>query len=372
MENKPHTKLHRLAELKQSIWVDYIHRELIESGQLQDYIDQGLRGMTSNPSIFHEAIANSDQYDREIQTYALEGRNAEEIYEALAIADIKQAADLFRPVYDKSNGRDGYVSFEVNPRLARKTQETIEEVRRLAEIIERPNVMIKVPATSEGFLAIKTLTAEGYNINVTLMFSLSQYELVTNAFLAGLENRAENGKALDQIASVASFFVSRIDVKVDEMLEILDTQEALELRGKIGIASAKMAYQRYLEKFNSERWKGLAQKGAHVQRVLYGSTSTKNPVYSDTLYVNNLIGEQTVNTLPPETLEAFMDHGTVQRTLTENIDQAEAHLEQLEALGIDLEKVSSDLLEEGIQKFVRPYDQLIEAITEKMMEYIVE
>ena len=277
------TKLHQLAELKQSIWLDYIHRELIESGQLQEYIDQGLRGMTSNPSIFHKAIANSDQYDREIQTYALEGRNAEEIYEALAIADIKQAADLFRPIFDETNGRDGYVSFEVNPRLARNTEETIEEVRRLDKVIDRPNVMIKVPATSEGFLAIKTLTAEGYNINVTLMFSLSQYELVTDAFLAGLEDRADNGKALDQIASVASVFVSRIDVKVDEMLEILNTEEALALRGKIGIASAKMAYQRFLEKFNSERWNQLAQKDAHVQRVLYGSTSTKNQYYPDTL-----------------------------------------------------------------------------------------
>lgn len=366
------TKLHQLAELKQSIWLDYIHRELIESGQLQEYIDQGLRGMTSNPSIFHKAIANSDQYDREIQTYALEGRNAEEIYEALAIADIKQAADLFRPVYDKTNGRDGYVSYEVNPRLARNTEETIEEVRRLDEVIDRPNVMIKVPATSEGFLAIKTLTAEGYNINVTLMFSLAQYELVTDAFLAGLEKRADKGKALDQIASVASFFVSRIDVKVDELLEILDTEEALALRGKIGIASSKMAYQRFLEKFNAERWKPLAQKDAHVQRVLYGSTSTKNPSYPDTLYVDNLIGEETVNTLPPETLEAFIDHGAVQQTLTEDIDQAEAHLEQLEALGIDLDKVTSELLDEGIQKFVKPYDQLIEAITEKMMEYIVE
>lgn len=372
MAINPENKLQQLTELKQSIWLDYISRDLIESGQLQQYIDKGLRGMTSNPSIFNKAITNSDQYDREIRAYALEGRSAEEIYEALALADIKQAADLLKPIYDKSNGLDGFVSLEVNPHLAHHTDKTIEEVRRLSEIVNRPNVMIKVPATSEGILAIKELIAEGYNINVTLMFSLSQYELVSNAFLEGLEERVSNGKTIDQIASVSSFFVSRIDVKIDKMLENLDTQKALALRGKIGIASAKMAYQKFLEKFNTKRWEKLAQKGAHVQKVLYGSTSTKNPDYPDTLYVDSLIGKQTINTLPPKTLKAFLDHGTVRPTLTEGVSQTQGYLDQLADLGIDLEKVTGELLDEGIQKFIKPFDQLIETITGKMVEYIVE
>lgn len=366
------TKLHQLTQLEHSIWLDFISRQLIESGQLQDYINLGLRGLTSNPSIFHQAIANSSQYDQEIQTYALEGRPADQIAEALSIADIQQAADILRPVYLGTVGLDGYVSYEIDPRLARRTSETIEEVRRVADLIDRPNIMIKVPATSEGILAIKTLTAEGFNINVTLIFSLSQYELVAEAYLAGLEERLAHGKPLNQTASVASFFVSRIDVKTDRMLEILDTDRSLDLRGSIGIASAKMAYQRFLEITSTDRWENLRQNGAQPQRILFGSTSVKNPVYPDILYANNLIGAHTVNTLPPETLQAFLDHGTVSPTLTAHLEQAKADLKLLEDLGIDLEQVSSDLLDEGIQKFVQPHDDLIEAITRKRLEYVME
>lgn len=370
MTTKQKTKLHQLLELGQSVWLDFIERKLIESGGLQAYVDKGVRGVTSNPAIFAKAIRQGDAYDDDLRQLALEGKSAPEIYEALAIDDIQQAADIFYPIYEQTEGYDGYVSLEANPRLARDTERTIEEVQRLSRLVDRPNVMIKVPATSEGFVAIKALIEDGYNINVTLMFSLSQYDLVTDAFLSGLEKRAANSFALEPITSVASFFVSRIDVKVDGLLDQIDDPDAQALKGKIGIASAKMAYQRFREIFQSKRWAKLSHQGARLQRVLYGSTSTKDPDYPDTLYPDNLIGPETINTLPPETIEAFLDHGTVASTLESDLETAQAHLDKLAALGINLDDVTHQLLEEGIEKFVRPYDKLIKTIAEKKAKVI--
>jgi transaldolase len=360
------TKLHQLMELGQSVWLDYIRRSLMTSGKLQDYVDLGLRGMTSNPAIFEKAIAGSDDYEETLQILASHQKSPKEIYESLAIEDIQEAADVLRPIYQQSTGADGYVSLEASPDLAHDTEGTIKEVRRLFSDVQRPNVMIKVPATSEGIPAIEQLIAEGININVTLMFSLEQYERVSEAYLSGLERRVKKGDDVSGIASVASFFVSRVDVKVDQMLDDIGTQAARELRGKIGIANAKMVYQRFKTVFQGERWAELGKRGARLQRVLYGSTSTKDPAYPDTLYADNLIGPHSINTLPPSTLDAFLDHGTVALTLESNLDQARAHLDQLTQVGIDLDRVTEALLDEGVEKFARPFDSLLETIAVKV------
>ncbi len=363
-------KLHKLAELGQSIWLDYIQRSLIQSGELAEHVENGLRGMTSNPAIFEKAITESDEYDEQIQKLSLEGKSAREIYERLAIDDIRMAAGVLRSVYDESKGDDGYISLEVNPHLAHDKAGTVSEAKRLFEAVNQPNVMIKVPATAEGLLAIQELVEAGVNVNVTLMFSMTQYDMVAEAYISALENRAAKIYDVRQIASVASFFVSRIDVKVDKILETFDTPEADALKGKIGIANAKMAYQHFEKAFQGKRWDMLADKGARLQRVLYGSTSTKNPEYSDVMYVDGLIGPNTVNTIPPETLEAFLDHGTIERTLDKDVDMARVQLEQLEKLGVDLDDVTRDLLDEGVEKFVKPYDKLIETIAEKQAAFI--
>jgi len=364
------TKLHQLTELGQSVWLDYIRRSLIESGDLALYVQKGLRGMTSNPAIFEKAIAGTDEYDDQIQSLALEGKSAQEIYETLAIDDIRSAADILRPVFDESEGTDGYISLEVNPHLAHEKQATVNEAKRLFGRVDRPNVMIKVPATAEGLLAIQELIEAGVNVNVTLMFSMAQYDMVAEAYISALEKRAASVYDLHHIASVASFFVSRIDVKVDKLLDEIGTPEAKALRGKFGIASAKMAYQHFKKTFQGKRWDFLADKGARLQRVLYGSTSTKNPEYSDVMYVDGLIGPNTVNTIPPKTLEAFMDHGTVAVTLDRGIDEVHEQLDQLEKVGISLDDVTRDLLDEGVEKFVKPYDKLIETIAEKQANLI--
>jgi len=363
-------KLHQLAELGQSIWLDYIQRSLIQSGELAEYVENGLRGMTSNPAIFEKAITESDEYDEQIQKLSLEGKSAREIYERLSIDDIRMAAGVLRSVYDESKGDDGYISLEVNPHLAHDKAGTVSEAKRLFEAVNQPNVMIKVPATAEGLLAIQELVEAGVNVNVTLMFSMSQYDMVAEAYISALENRAAKIYDVRQIASVASFFVSRIDVKVDKILETFDTPEADALKGKIGIANAKMAYQHFEKAFQGKRWDMLADKGARLQRVLYGSTSTKNPAYSDVMYVDGLIGPNTVNTIPPETLEASLDHGMIERTLDKDVDMARVQLEQLEKLGVDLDDVTRDLLDEGVEKFVKPYDKLIETIAEKQAAFI--
>jgi transaldolase len=364
------TKLHTLAEIGQSIWLDYIQRAFITSGGLQNYVQKGLRGVTSNPSLFEKSIADSHDYDTQISDLARQGKSAEEIYEELAIEDARTAADVLRPVFDETDGVDGYFSLEVNPHLAHDRQGTVNEATRLFARVNRPNVMIKVPATGEGIQAFQELIEQGVNINVTLMFSQQQYDQVAEAYITAMENRAARVYDLRQIASVASIFVSRLDSKVDAMLDAFKTQRAKSLKGSIGLANAKIVYQHYKEYFQSERWQRLAEKGARPQRVLYGSTGTKNPDYPDVMYVENLIGPNTVNTVPPKTLEEFIDHGVVRLTLESELAEAQADLNGLPELGIDLADVNQDLLDEGVQKFVEPYDSLIKAIEEKKVALI--
>ncbi len=350
----------------QSIWLDYIHRHLIESGGLQRLIDEdGLRGITSNPSIFDEAIEGSDVYDEAIRTLAHEGKSVEQIYQALTTQDVGRAADIFRPVYDGLRGRDGVVSIEVNPHLAHKVQATNEAARRLWETLGRPNVFVKVPATLEGLQCIRQLISEGININVTLLFGLPRYRMVADAYVSGLEDRAAKGLPVENIASVASFFLSRIDVLVDSMLEKSNAHDARRLRGRIAISSAKIAYQKYKRIFSSERFRKLAGLGALTQRVLWASTSTKNPEYPDLKYVEALIGLDTINTLPLKTLEAYRDHGDPAPRLEDNLDEAYRDLDLLVGLGIDIDKVTQQLEDEGIEKFNKPYDSLMSNIEKK-------
>jgi transaldolase len=364
------TKLHTLAEVGQSVWLDYIDRPLITSGGLTTYVFRGLRGVTSNPTIFQNAISESGEYDVQIQRMALSGRSAEEIYEGLAIEDSRMAADILHPVFEATEGSDGFFSLEVNPHLAHDKQGTINEATRLFALVNRPNVMIKVPATPEGVQAFRELTEDGININVTLMFSLEQYDQIAEAYTSALEKRAANVYDLQQINSVASIFVSRLDTKVDKMLEAFNSPKAESLRGKIAIANAKMAYQHFKESFLSERWKHLEEKGARLQRILYGSTGTKDPTYSDVMYIENLIGPNTINTIPPKTLEGFLDHGTVALTLETDLEEARAQLNDLAGLGIHLHDVTQQLLDEGVQHFAESYDSMIRTINEKKLELI--
>ena len=356
------TKLHELAELGQSIWLDYISRSLIASGELQKLVDQGLRGVTSNPSIFEKAIAGSADYDEDLNRLVRDGRSVAEIYENLAMSDIRRAADVLRPVYEKSGGADGYVSLEVNPALAHDTGATIAEARRLFASLERPNVLIKVPATPAGIPAIETLIGEGVNVNVTLIFSLEQYEAVATAYIAGLEKLALAGGDVGRVASVASFFISRVDTAVDKALEEIGNTE---IQGKIAIDNAKIAYSRFREIFSSERWQKLATESARVQRPLWASTSSKNPAYPDTLYVDNLIGPDTVNTLPPATLDDFLDHGKVATTVETDVDGARIRMAELAERGIDLDAITSKVLNEGVAAFAKSFEGLIASIAEK-------
>ena len=364
------TKLRTLADVGQSVWLDYTERSFVATGRLQNYINKGLRGVTSNPDIFEKAIAGSHDYDGEIQELAMLGKSAEEIYEELTIHDARMAADVLRPVFDETDRLDGYFSLEVNPHLAHDRQGTVNEAIRLSARVDRPNVMIKVPATQAGVLAFRELIEEGININATLMFSLEQYDQIAEAYLAALENRAAKAYDLKQIVSVASIFVSRLDGKVDKMLDAFVTPKAESLKGMIGIANAKMAYQHFRKYFQGERWQRLAEKGARIQRVLYGSTGTKNPSYPDLMYVDNLIGPNTVNTIPPKTLEEFIDHGTVKLTLESDLEEARSQLESLPELGIHLYDVTQELLEEGVQKFADSYDTLIKTISEKKVTLV--
>jgi len=360
------TKLQQATKLGQSIWLDYIRRSFIESGELQALINEGLRGITSNPSIFAEAIVNSSDYDAALQDLVAADKSVDEIYEALVIEDIRAAADLLRPVYDESGGNDGYISLEANPNLAYDTLGTIEEIHHLRATVDRPNVMYKVPATGSGIPAIATLIGEGININITLMFSLTHYEAVVEAYLRGLEQLAAYNGDLSKIASVASFFVSRVDGEIDKKLDEIGNQT---LKGKIGIANAKLAYARYLSIFSSYRWQQLEAHGARPQRILYGSTSTKNPAYPDTLYVDNLMGANTVNTLPRATLNALRDHGVIAAGLTANLDQARDELNQLAKLGINLETITQHLQDDGVQKFAKDFSKLIDAISQKREQF---
>ncbi len=361
------TKLEELASLGQAIWLDFIRRSLLTSGELQALVDEGLRGMTSNPTIFDKAIAGSDDYDADLQALAAKDLSTLEIYEALAIDDIRRAADVLRPVYEETSRADGYVSLEVNPHLAHDTEGTVAEARRLFATLERPNVMIKVPATPQGIPAIETLIAEGVNVNVTLIFSLGHYRAVAGAYLAGLERLADAGRDPFHVASVASFFLSRIDTAVDAALDERPAAAAAApaLKGKSAIASAKAAYAAFHEIFAGPRWERLAARGARYQRPLWASTSTKNPDYPDTLYVDSLIGPNTVNTLPPHTLDAFRDHGTVARTLEDGLDEAQAQLARLAEVGVGLDAITAQLQDDGVAAFARSFDSLLASIEEK-------
>ncbi len=357
------TKIHELRELGQSIWLDYIRRDLVEDGGLAALVEDGLGGVTSNPSIFQKAIAESDLYDAQLRDELGRDPGADTltVYEALALRDIRNAADVLRPVYDGTGGADGFVSVEVSPELAHETEATVQEARRLWRATDRPNVMIKVPATQAGIPAIETLIGEGVNVNVTLMFSLDHYDDVSAAYLRGLD-------ALDdpsRVASVASFFVSRVDTKVDAALDEIGGAEAEALRGTIAIANAKLAYDRYHQVFHGPRFEAFRARGARPQRVLFGSTSTKDERYTDVLYVDGLIGPETVNTVPPDTLDAFRDHGTVGETLTQDLDDASDRVERLGALGIDLDAVTDQLQEEGVKKFADAFQALLDALEKK-------
>jgi transaldolase len=362
----------KLGTFGQSIWLDYIRRKMIESGELKKFIDDdGLKGVTSNPAIFEKAIAGSGDYDADIRKLAQAGASIQEIYQTLTVADVGQGADVFRPLYDRVDGQDGFVSLEVNPHLAHDTQSTIAEARRLWQALNRPNVLIKVPATKEGLPAIRQLISEGINVNVTLLFGLPRYQEVAEAYVSGLEARAAQGQSLKRVASVASFFLSRIDVLLDPKLEKIATaagpnaKEAQELIGQIAIASAKIAYTLYQQIFGSGRFKNLATQGARPQRLLWASTSTKNPAYPDVKYVEPLIGPETVNTLPLETLEAYRDHGNPASRLGQDVDRAASYLKGLPELGINLNQVTQQLEDEGVDKFNKPFDSLMSTLEGK-------
>lgn len=369
MKNNP---LRQLGTLGKSIWLDYIRRDLIASGNLRRLIEEdGLRGMTSNPSIFEKAIVDSHDYDEDIRAMAAKGEVAKDIYEAITQRDVQSAADVFRPLYDRTDGRDGYVSLEVNPHLAHDTDGTIQEARRLWGALNRPNVFIKGPATTEGLPVIQQLISEGINVNVTLLFGLPRYRQVAEAYIAGIEARTIQGTSVKHVASVASFFVSRIDALVDPLLEQVlpqggkEADLAQEVRGQVAIASAKMAYQTYKEIFGSYRFRNLTDKGARVQRLLWASTGTKNPDYSDVKYVEALIGPDTVNTAPPETIDAYRDHGEPKPRLDKDVAQAARVLERLPQLGLSIDKMTQQLEDEGVTKFNKPFDKLMETLAQR-------
>ena len=367
--------LEQLLQFGQSIWLDSISRDLINSGKLQHLVNEDkLRGLTSNPTIFEKAIGHGNAYDDALRQVlrADENQTDKALFEALAVEDIRMAADVLRPVYDETGGGDGYVSLEVSPHLAHDTAGSIAEAKRLWQTVERPNLMIKIPATQEGIPAIEQLTSEGVNVNVTLMFSLRHYDAVSKAYITGLERREDYSPGGNKIwpVSVASFFVSRVDTAVDPLLEKIGTPEALGLRGKIAIANAKLAYQRFRETFYGEPFAVWRDKGVRVQRTLWGSTGTKNPAYSDVLYVEELIGRDTINTVPLKTLDAFRDHGRVDETLQKGVAQAEADIAQLKNLGIDLNAITDKLQNDGVDSFAASYDQLLASIKNKRKEIL--
>jgi transaldolase len=347
----------------QSIWIDFISRDALLSGELARLVEAGVLGLTSNPAIFEKAIAGSTTYDADIAALASAGASTRGIYEGLALADIAAAADLLRPVYEQTDGADGYVSLEVSPELAYDTAGTIAEARRLFGALSRPNVMIKVPGTPEGVPAIAEIIGSGINVNVTLLFALDAYEAAANAYLDGLTTLARRGGDLRRVASVASFFVSRVDTTVDR--ELVGRPREAELRGKAAIANARLAYARFQQLFSGPRWTALAAQGARVQRPLWASTSTKDPTYPDTIYVDALIGPHTVNTVPPQTLAAFMDHGHLAETITRDLGAAEQHMADLAAAGIDMERVTDELLGEGVKAFADAFARLMHGLEQK-------
>ena len=358
------SKFDELFEQGQSVWFDYIRRDMLTGGELAELVGEGIRGLTSNPTIFQKAIASSDQYDAQIREVLADDPDASAgaIFEALAVNDIQAAADVLRSVYDTSGRADGYVSLEVSPHLAHDTDGTVADAKRLWAIVDRPNLMIKVPATDAGIPAIEELIASGINVNATLMFSLADYEAVANAYLRGLSKASD----VTALASVASFFVSRVDTKTDATLEKVGTDDAAALLGRVAVANAKLAYRRYQELFESDGFADLAAAGARPQRVLWASTSTKNPAYHDTLYVDELVGPNTVNTMPPATVDAFRDHGVADgAALVSDVDDAIAQIDSLADLGIDFDQITADLQVEGVIAFADSYDDLLATIDEK-------
>jgi len=350
--------------LGQSVWYDNIRRGMIESGELQRLIDLGVTGLTSNPTIFQKAIADSDDYDEAMLELAGEGKSDHEIYEALVVGDIRSVADLLRPVYDRTDGADGFASLEVNPHLAHDTEATVAEARRLYAELGRPNVMMKVPATPEGVPAVHRLIGEGINVNVTLLFSLSAYSDIRQAYIAGLEDLLWSGGDAGKVASVASFFVSRVDTAVDARLDN-SGDERSELVGRAAIANAKLAYRDFTEDFEASRFALLRAKGARVQRPLWASTSTKNPAFRDVLYPESLMGPDTVDTMPEATLMAFLEHGQVAPTLDQDIEGAEQTFAALEEAGISMEKVTAEVLDNGVKLFADSFDTLMADIERK-------
>lgn len=367
-----------IKQLGQSIWMDNLTRDLIQSGELKNMIEtRGLRGITSNPAIFEKAIAGNKIYDADIEKGIRAGLPVYKIYESLVFDDIRNACDIFRPIYEESNGLDGYISIEVPPTIAHDTQATIEEARRYYTEIGRENVMIKIPGTSAGLPAVEQVIADGINVNVTLLFSVESYVNTAWAYIKGLEKRASEGKDISKIASVASFFLSRIDSNIDGRIDaklkagVEDINVEAKLRavkGKVAIANAKIAYQKYKEIIGSDRWQALAEKGAKVQRLLWASTSTKNPEYSDVMYVDELVGPDTVNTLPPNTIEACADHCDVDNRIETGVTEAYNLIENLKDpdIDIDINQVMDELLTDGIDKFVQPFQSLMQSMEEKI------
>jgi len=374
MEMDTAQSLQQLATLGQSLWYDYISRELLDSGEFERLIrDDGIKGVTSNPAIFAKAVAGSDIYTAALQAAGMQGLTTLEAYEELVLADIRNAADCLRPVFEGTARRDGYASLEVSPHLAHDAAATVQEARRLWQVLDRPNVMIKVPATPAGLTAIGTLLTEGININVTLLFSLPVYRQVANIYVQALEQRAANGDDSSTVASVASFFVSRIDTSFDKLVNALIARGALHdvetdlniLRGRVAISSAKIAYQYYQEIFTGDRWDALAARGAATQRLLWASTGVKNPAYADVRYVEELIGPETVNTVPPDTLQAFRDHGVAAGCLEQDVDVARHIMDNIRQLGLPLENITDRLLEDGVNIFIKAFDALLAVVEQQ-------
>ena len=363
------SRLHELSELGQSVWIDYLSRQLLQSGRLARMMDEdAVVGVTSNPTIFQKAIAEGDAYDEQLREVLAEEDDPKEVFLRLAVKDVQDGCDLFRPIWDGGAGQDGYVSIEVDPTLAYDRDATVAEAKRLHEWIDRPNLYVKIPATQPGVAAIEEMIARGRSINVTLIFSLQRYVEVVEAYVRGLERLVENDGDPTTVASVVSFFVSRVDTEADRRLD--EVGAPAKLKGKLAIANAKLAYVRYRELFAGERWERLAAQGARSQRCLWASTSTKNPEYRDVLYVEELIGPETVNTMPEETIEAFQDHGEVALTLERDIDEAHRVFEEIAQAGVDYDDVVVTLEQEGVQKFADSFRELLDGVKAKRGELV--
>jgi transaldolase len=363
------SRLHQVSALGQSVWIDYLSRRLIKEGELERLMrEDAVVGVTSNPTIFQKAISEGDAYDEQMREVLAEEDDAKEVFLKLAVKDVQDACDLLRSVWDEGEGQDGYVSIEVDPNLAFDTDATIGEAQRLHELVDKPNCFVKIPATKDGLPAIEEMIARGRNINVTLIFSLQRYSEVVEAYLRGLERLVESGGDPSKVASVASFFVSRVDTEADRRLDEAGAPD--DLKGKLAVANAKLAYQRYKELFSGSRWEPLAEKGATTQRCLWASTSTKNPAYRDVLYVEDLIGPETVNTMPEETITAFQDHGEVALTLEGDLDEAKRVFERFAEAGVDYDDVVVTLEQEGVQKFSDSFAELLDGVRAKRGELV--